>query len=94
MPVDLSRMSAAKLAAHRAACDAAEDAACKALIDAGRGHETGGQTRAKAEAGDALAMQWAMARDAAMDAWSELQDRRRWHGSDKPIRRRADHGTL
>lgn len=80
---------ASRLKAYQEAWDAEEDAACKALIDAGRGHEKGGQTREAANAGDPLAIRWATARDAAMAAWSELQTRRRWHGKDSPIRRKA-----
>lgn len=86
---EMATWSASRLKVYQTAWDAEEDAACKALIAAGRGHEKGGQTREAAGAGDPLAMRWATARDAAMAAWSEMQTRRRWHGSDKPIKRPA-----
>lgn len=86
---EMARWPASRLGAYRAAWDAEENAACGALIAAGRGHEKGGQTREAAKAGDPLAARWATARDAAMAAWSEIQTRRRWHGSDKPIKRPA-----
>ena len=80
---------ASRLNAYMAAWDAEESAACEALIAAGRGHEKAGETRAKAKEGDVLAIRCVTARDAAMAAHSERQTRRRWHGSDKPIRRKA-----
>ncbi len=86
---ELATWPAARLVAYRQAWDAEEFAACDALIAAGRGHEKAFQTRESAKAGDPLAMRWATARDAAMGACSELQTRRLWHASDKPIKRRA-----
>lgn len=85
----MANWPASRLLTYQQAWDAEESAACKALIAAGRGHEKGGQTREAAKAGDPLAIRWATARDAAMAAWGELQQRRRWHGSDRPIKRRA-----
>jgi len=86
---ELAIMPAGKIKAYVAHFDAQESAACKALIAAGRGHEKGGETREKAKAGDPLAQHWVLSRDAAMAAYGELQGRRRWHGGDHPIRRRA-----
>ena len=86
---DMTAWPASRLIAYQQAWDAEESAACKALIAAGREHEKGGQTREAAKAGDPLAVRWATAYEASMAAWGELQQRRRWHGSDKPIKRRA-----
>ena len=60
----------------------------KSLIAAGYGSETGAATRKRAaETGDKLACDYVANRDALVALNDERTARRRWHGSDRPIKR-------
>lgn len=69
----------------------ASSVATKAMIQAGRSMETFRETRAKAEANpaDTLAIRCCATFDAYHEAAAELDARRRYHGGDKPIKRRV-----
>ena len=63
---------------------------CKALCAAGFGHETGAETRFRAKAtGEPLATAWAASQDAFNAYVTESERRKRWRGSEKPIRNRT-----
>lgn len=85
---DLSKLSAAKLQALYDKREAACSANCTALIAAGRGMERGNETRAKAALpdADALSLEYIKVRDACAEVVSEMDYRKRWHGSLKPVK--------
>lgn len=84
MAKDLSRLSAAALNALRdKTCERAHNAN-RALIAAGRGNETGQETRGMC---DPLALEYIASHDEFNAINGEIDARRRWHGSDKPIRK-------
>lgn len=82
---NLATMPRAKLLAHIAKWDARHSADNKALIAAGRGHEKCRDTLA---ATDTLALAFRESFTTWHAALDELAARRRWHGSDHPIRNR------
>jgi len=87
--VDLTRLSARKLHDVIAKRDAAHSATLAETISAGYGNLTGAQVRERAKAGDYVCLRHVTALDAWLEATQELDARRRWHGEDKPIRKRA-----
>lgn len=58
----------------------------KAVVDAGRGSELVSETMVKT---DPISLAYASARNAFQPLADELMARRRWHGSDMPIKRSA-----
>jgi hypothetical protein len=87
---NLETMSAAKLLAAIAKAEALETKASKALIAVGRGAETFFDTEARVAAGnDPLGSDYLKAFRALHTLYDEQRARRRWHGSDKPIKRRS-----
>jgi len=87
---DLSRLSAAKLEALHAKRQAACSANCTALINAGRGMERGNEiyAKGKAQGADALSLEYVRTTDAAQEVYSEMEARKRYHGTLKPIKRK------
>lgn len=86
---DVTRLSALainKLYSKRLAITAE---ASRALVKVGRGDERIAETHAAAAAGDKLALTFVAADVAFRIVAHELDERRRYHGSDAPIRRRA-----
>ena len=83
---DLSTMPRAKLLAYQAKWAARHLADNRALIEACRGHEDCRDTLAKT---DPLALAFRESFEAWHAAVDELSARRRYHGSEHPIRRRA-----
>lgn len=82
----ISNLTASELRKKLERADAAHTAAIKALIVAGRGHETFSETRALAEAGgDKLAEAFVSAHAKWAELNNELSWRRRWHGCDRPV---------
>jgi hypothetical protein len=87
---NLSKLSAAKLQALYEKRTALASKLCRDLINAGFGSEKHQDTRKRAaETGDALAVAYVMASDAQHECYDEEQARMRYHGSRKPIKRRA-----
>lgn len=86
---DLSKLSAAKIEALYAERSEACSANCRALIAAGRGMERGSEIYAKGKAIDAdpLSIEYVTTTDAFREVADEIEARKRWHGSTKPIRR-------
>ena len=86
--LDLAKISASKLEAIYAERQAACSANCTALINAGRGLERGNEIYAKGVAGaDPLSVEYATLTDAVRAVIDEMESRKRWHGSLKPIKR-------
>lgn len=90
MPLDITRLSARKLEELYAKRQATCSANCKALINAGRGMERGNEIYAKGKALDAdpLSLEYAHCTDAVRIVIDEMNARKHWHGSLKPIKRR------
>lgn len=88
--MDISKLSANRLNAEATKRGDKQGAIGKAMIAAGRGLETFRETRAKADSdpSDKLAIAYCAAFDIAHEAYTELAARRRYHGTDKPIKRR------
>lgn len=87
---DLSKLSAAKIEALYNKRQAACSVNCTALINAGRGMERGNEIRAKGIAGaDALSVEYVALSNAVQLVVAEMESRKRWHGSLKPIKIRA-----
>lgn len=86
---DLSKLSARQLHALINKRDAAHRESLREAIAAGYGMYTGAQMRQLAAEGDALATRNVASAAAWFEAKSELDARRRWHGDDRPIRRKA-----
>ena len=85
---DLTKLSAAKIEALAAKRYAARSAACRALINAGFGEERHSETRKRAaETHDPLAVRSVEASGACDEVWAEMDARKRYHGSLKPIKR-------
>jgi hypothetical protein len=87
--MDLERMSGPKLMALHERRGAVVSDLTRELIAAGFGQERGSETRERAKAGDPLAQRWVEAQDSVQAIYDELDARRRYHGSNKPIKRRA-----
>lgn len=89
-PTDLTALSAAKLHAEIAKREARHSVLLDEVIAAGYGNYTGNQIRAiiKSEPWPLL-VEHEMASDALYEARSELDQRKRYHGGDKPIKRRV-----
>lgn len=79
--MNLETLSPAKLEAAYAKASNAQGAIGDQLINAGRGHETGRETRTKAKDGDALAIKWVDATDKFAAVVDEMDRRKRYHGS-------------
>jgi hypothetical protein len=63
---------------------------CTALINAGRGMERGNEIYAKGVTGtDPLSIEYKESTDAVRVVIDEMNARKRWHGSLKPIKRRV-----
>ena len=87
---DLSKLSAAKIEALYVKRQAACSVNCTALINAGRGMERGNEIYAKGKAGaDTLSVEYVSLTDAVHLVIMEMEARRRYHGSLKPIKRAA-----
>ena len=85
---DLTKLSAATLEKLYNKRQAACSANCTALISAGRGMERGNDVYAKGKAGaDPLSVEYAQLTDAVQTVVAEMEMRKRWHGSLKPIKR-------
>ena len=85
---DLAKISASKLEALYAKRQAACSVNCTALINAGRGMERGSAIYAKGVAGaDPLSVEYVTLTDAVRVVIDEMESRKRWHGSLKPIKR-------
>ena len=87
--MDLEKLSERKLVAIYEKLQTAASANCTALINAGWGSERGSETRARAKTGDALAVQYVEIQNNLQILIAEQDARKRWHGSLKPIKRRA-----
>lgn len=87
--IDLTKLSAAKLQALYEKRSAISHATCKAAIAAGFGHMRGSEIREMAAT--AAAPEWAKDYVAAHDAFfavvDEQNERKRYHGSMRPIKR-------
>lgn len=93
---DLSKLSAAKLEAAYDKRFAANSAVTRACIDGGLGNWRPSDRDAaiRGERGASedqlrLCAQWRDAADAFFAVVAEMEERKRWHGSLKPIRRAA-----
>lgn len=87
--VNLETLSANKLEQEIEKRSERSNAALKAVINAGYGNHTGNQLRALVEAGkaDSVVIENVKAGDSYLEAVNEQDRRRRYHGSDKPIKR-------
>lgn len=89
MNVDINKLSAAKLEALYAKRQAACSVNCSALINAGRGMERGNEIYAKGKANaDALSIEYVTLTDATQQVIFEMEARKRYHGTLKPIKRK------
>lgn len=91
---DLSKLSAKKLLAEIDARSKAHSANVDSMIQHGYGHCRGSDIREFAKgssllARTLLARRWVETQDARQAAFDEQDARRRYHGSDKPIKRTA-----
>lgn len=92
--MDITKLSAAKIEALREKRDAIDSAVGTAAIAAGMGNWRPSD-RDAALAGDrpaspeelAICRDWKAAADARWEVIAEMEARRRWHGSLKPIKR-------
>ena len=88
--MDIKKLSAAKLEALQETRNKAFMACVDALIDAGRGQETMAETREAAKRGnDPLAIAYCNALTAECDTRHEMDRRKRYHGTLKPIKHAA-----
>lgn len=83
---DLSKLSEAKLQALYAKRNAAHSANIKALIAVGRGMERPNEISLKT---DPLSLEYVRLNTAFYEVVAEMDARKRWHGSLKPIMRAA-----
>ena len=87
---DLSKLSERKIEELYTKRQAACSRNCTALINAGRGMERGNEIYAKGKAGaDPLSIEYVELTDAVQAVILEMEMRKRYHGSLRPIRRRA-----
>lgn len=86
---NLEKMSANRLALEIEKLSARDSALLNALIVAGYGNTTGNELDAMVKAGNApkLVIDARKASHAYLEAVNEQDRRRRWHGSEKPIKR-------
>ncbi len=88
--MDITKLSETKLRAlqdkrYAATCDMT-----KRLIAAGHGLKTGRDLREMAKSGtDPLLLEYVAVTDAFYETIEEIDSRKRWHGSLKPIKRSA-----
>jgi hypothetical protein len=83
--VDLSKLPASKLLAKQTKASEVASALCSEFIAAGRGYEKSSETALKT---DPLALRWlANAREEAA-IQVEIDRRKEWHGSLRPIKPR------
>lgn len=85
---DLSTLSGPKLEALIERLDAAHSATLRAAIDHGYGNVRMNDMRAS-HAGEPIAAAHIRASDELSIARDELAQRLRWHGTNRPIKRRA-----
>jgi hypothetical protein len=89
--MDITKLSAAKLQALYDRRQAVSSVNCTALINAGRGMERGGEIYAKGVArADPLSIEYVECTDAVQEAIAEMDARRRWHGTLRPIKRKGN----
>ena len=81
---DLTKLSAAKLEALYAKRSDASSVNCNKFIEAGRGMERPAQIRTQT---DALSLEYVALNDALCAVVDEMNARKRYHGSLKPIKR-------
>lgn len=87
--MDITKLSAAKIEALYEKRQKACSINCTALINAGRGMERGSEIYAKGIAGaDPLSIEYVKLSDAFQEVVREMDARKRWHGSLKPIKRK------
>jgi len=88
-PVDLTKLSAAKLHVEIEKRDARASALLNATIQAGYGETRHNTIVEMVRVGTAeqLLVDYVAAFNERQAATNELDDRLRWHGSDKPIKR-------
>lgn len=87
---DVAKLSARQLSALYDKRQAACSVNCTALINAGRALERGNEIYAKGIAGaDALSIEYVKTTDAVRIVIDEMNARKRWHGSLKPIQNRG-----
>lgn len=88
--MDLAKVSANRLQALYDWRQKACSENCTTLINAGRGMERGNEIYAKGIACvDPLSIEYAKLTDAVQEVIREMDARKRWHGSLKPIKRSA-----
>ena len=88
--MDIKKLSAVKLEALYETRDKAVRDLVDAMINAGRGHETNQDIREAAKRGyDPLAFAYCSALDAENEARHEMDRRKRYHGTLKPIKQAA-----
>jgi hypothetical protein len=86
---DYTKLSEARLRATYEKAQAKTSAIVSKLINAGYGNERGSETRARARStNDPLAASFVNEWDIFQNIVDEMESRRRWHGSLKPIKRR------
>jgi hypothetical protein len=81
---DLTKLSAAKLEALYAKRSEASSVNCRKFIEAGRGMERPTQIRTQT---DALSLEYVAVNEAFFAVVAEMDARKRYHGSSKPIKR-------
>lgn len=87
---DLATLSSRKLEALYAKLQAKCSLNCTALINAGRGMERGNEIYAKGAAGiDQLSIEYVKHSDAVQIVIAEMEARKRYHGTLRPIKRHA-----
>jgi len=87
---DLSKLSARQIEGMYEKRQAACSANCTALINAGRGMERGNEIYAKGKANaDRLSIEYMVLTDRVQEVIREMEARKRYHGSLKPIKRSA-----
>ena len=87
---DLTKISARQIEALYVKRQAACSVNCTALINAGRGMERGSEIYAKGiAAADPLSIEYVKLTDEVQAVISEMEARKRYHGSCAPIKRRS-----
>lgn len=88
--MSLEKISAAQLQSRYDSAFEKSGALCRELIAAGFGNERANETRQRAaETGDPLACRYVKEADKFAAIVAEMDARKRYHGSLRPIRRRA-----
>lgn len=83
MKKTLSQLSARELLAKQEKARELASSICSELIASGRGHEKPSETRTKT---DELSLRWLANSRECADIGAEVERRKTWHGSLKPIR--------